>query len=211
MEQKTYGYARVSTREQNEARQLLALEQYKIPSENIFIDRQSGQDFNRPQYKKLMRRMHKGDLLIVQSIDRLGRNYDEILEQWRFITKEKQADILIIDMPLLDTRKKEQDLTSSFIADLALQKLAYVAQAERENIKSRQAQGIAAAKSQGVHMGRHPKPVPDNFEKECIAWMNKKKTIRQAAAACGMPPTTFFKKASQFVPNNPAALPTEGF
>ena len=131
MEQKTYGYARVSTREQNEARQLLALEQYKIPSENIFIDRQSGQDFNRPQYKKLMRRMHKGDLLIVQSIDRLGRNYDEILEQWRFITKEKQADILIIDMPLLDTRKKEQDLTSSFIADLALQILAYVAQAER--------------------------------------------------------------------------------
>ncbi len=202
MEQKTYGYARVSTREQNETRQLLALERHGIPNENVFIDRQSGKDFERPQYKRLMRRIQRGDLLVVQSIDRLGRNYDEILEQWRFITKEKQTEIFIIDMPLLDTRKKEQDLTSAFIADLVLQILSYVAQTERENIRSRQAQGIMAAKARGIHMGRKEIPLPENFEEQRKAWNDKKKTLRQAAAACGMSYTTFYRKASVFAEKN---------
>ena len=145
-----YGYVRVSSRDQNTARQLDALKPYEIPEKHLYIDRQSGKDFRRPAYEKLIRRLQEGDLLIVKSIDRLGRNYDEILRQWRIITKEIRADILIVDMPLLDTRAKDKNLTGTFIADLVLQILAYVAQSERENIRQRQAEGIKAAKERGV-------------------------------------------------------------
>lgn len=155
MTPQTYGYVRISTKEQNEARQLAALAEYGIPQRNLFIDRQSGKDFDRPAYKRLMRRLKSGDLLIVQSIDRLGRNYGEILEQWRVITKEKRADIMILDMPLLNTRTQGKDLTGTFIADLVLQILSYVAQTEREFIRKRQAEGIAAARARGVKFFFH--------------------------------------------------------
>ena len=159
-----YGYIRVSTKEQNEDRQRIALAEFSVPEENIFIDKLSGKDFNRPQYKKLMRKLRAGDSLVIKSIDRLGRNYEEILNQWRIITKEKKADIVVLDMPLLDTRQTGRDLTGTFVADLVLQILSYVAQTERENIKQRQKEGIAAAKLRGVQFGRPRKPIPDNFE-----------------------------------------------
>lgn len=145
-----YGYIRVSTKEQNEDRQRIALAEFPVPEENIFMDKLSGKDFNRPQYKKLMRKLRAGDSLVIKSIDRLGRNYEEILNQWRIITKEKKADIVVLDMPLLDTRQTGRDLTGTFVADLVLQILSYVAQTERENIKQRQKEGIAAAKLRGV-------------------------------------------------------------
>lgn len=190
-----YGYVRVSTREQNEARQLDALAPYEIPQKNLYIEKKSGKDFDRPVYKRLMKRLRSGDLLIVKSIDRLGRDYDEILEEWRHITKEIRADVLILDMPLLDTRTKGRDLTGTFIADLVLQILSYVAQTERENIRQRQMEGIAAAKRQGVRFGRPPLPLPDNFDEIHRAWRGKKLTLKQAAKACGMPVGTFYSKA----------------
>ena len=158
----TYGYARVSSTDQNELRQLLALRARNIPEENIFIDKQSGRDFIRPQYVELVLRLREGDLLYIMSIDRLGRNYEEIQEQWRFLTKEIGIDIVVIDMPLLDTRRGK-DLMRTFIADLVLQILSFVAQNEREFIRKRQAEGIAAAKAKGVKFGRPPIPLPDNF------------------------------------------------
>ena len=142
-----YGYIRVSSNEQNEDRQVIAMEEMGIPKKNVFMDKQSGKDFQRPQYRRLIRKMKKGDVLYVKSIDRLGRNYTEILEQWAVITKEKQVDIVVIDMPLLDTRDKGRDLTGMFVADLVLQILSYVAETEREFIRKRQAEGIAAAKA----------------------------------------------------------------
>ena len=156
MKNNVYGYVRVSTKEQNEARQVIAMHEFGVVEQNVFIEKQSGKDFNRPQYKKLLRKLKAGDTLVIKSIDRLGRNYDEIIEQWRIITKEKQAAIVVLDMPLLDTRQG-RDLTGTLIADIVLQLLSYVAQTEREFIKRRQAEGIAAAKARGVRFGAHPR------------------------------------------------------
>lgn len=189
----TYGYVRVSTKEQNEDRQLIAL-QGLVPETNIYLDKQSGKDFQRPAYRKLLRKLKKGDLLYIKSIDRLGRNYEEIQNQWRELTKEKGVDICVLDMPLLDTRRGK-DLLGTFLADIVLQVLSFVAENERENIKQRQAEGIAAAKAKGVRFGRPPMPLPDNFRKVCRDWQDKKITLRQAAEACGMPVGTFYSKA----------------
>ena len=168
-----------------------------ILEKNIFIDKQSGKDFNRPQYKKLIKRLKNGDVVYIKSIDRLGRNYDEILEQWRVITKEKKADIVVLDMPLLDTREKQENLTGKFVADLVLQILSYVAQTEREFIKKRQAEGIAAAKARGVKFGAKRKPVPKGFEQAKLDWQEGKITIRQASQRLNMPQTTFYKRCKE--------------
>ena len=164
---KTYGYIRVSSTDQNEIRQRIVLEQQAIPPGRIFMDKMSGKDFQRPQYQAMLKRLGPGDLLCITSIDRLGRNYEEILEQWRVLTREKRVDILVLDMPLLDTRR-DKNLLGTFIADLVLQVLSFVAQNERENIRNRQAQGIAAAKQRGVRFGREVKPLPDNFLEGCV-------------------------------------------
>ena len=189
-----YGYLRVSTREQNEDRQRLALAALPVPEENIYMDKQSGKDFERPQYRRLVRRLRRDDLLYVKSIDRLGRNYSEILEQWRMLTKEKGVDIAVLDMPLLDTRRGK-DLMGTFLSDIVLQVLSFVAENERDNIRQRQAEGIAAAKARGVRFGRPPLPLPDNFHMLHQAWRGQKITLRQAARACGMPTGTFYSKA----------------
>ena len=189
-----YGYIRVSTREQNEDRQRLALAALPVPKENIYMDKQSGKDFERPQYRRLVRRLRRDDLLYVKSIDRLGRNYSEILEQWRMLTKEKGVDIAVLDMPLLDTRRGK-DLMGTFLSDIVLQVLSFVAENERDNIRQRQAEGIAAAKVRGVRFGRPPLPLPDNFHMLHQAWRGQKITLRQAARACGMPTGTFYSKA----------------
>ena len=189
-----YGYVRVSSVEQNEDRQLIALENVGVAKRNIFTDKQSGKDFERGQYKRLLKKLKPGDLLYILSIDRLGRNYIEIQEQWRVLTKEKGVDIGVIDMPILDTRKGK-DLLGTFIADLVLQILSFVAQTERENIRSRQAQGIAAAKKRGVKFGRPKKEVPANFKSIVEKWQCKKLSSRQAAKECGMPLSTFRSKA----------------
>ena len=162
MNGQVYGYIRVSSREQNEERQLISLREVQVPEENTFIDKQSGKDFERPQYKRLLRKLKKDDLLYIKSIDRLGRNYGEILEQWRILTKEKSVDIVVLDMPLLDTRQGK-DLMGTFLSDIVLQVLSFVAENERANIRQRQAEGIAAAKARGVRFGRPPKPLPDNY------------------------------------------------
>ena len=189
-----YGYIRVSTREQNEDRQRLALAALPVPEENIYMDKQSGKDFERPQYRRLVRRLRRDDLLYVKSIDRLGRNYSEILEQGRMLTKEKGVDIAVLDMPLLDTRRGK-DLMGTFLSDIVLQVLSFVAENERDNIRQRQAEGIAAAKARGVRFGRPPLPLPDNFHMLHQAWRGQKITLRQAARACGMPTGTFYSKA----------------
>lgn len=189
-----YGYIRVSTREQNEDRQRLALAALPVPEENIYMDKQSGKDFERPQYRRLVRRLRRDDLLYVKSIDRLGRNYSEILEQWRMLTKEKGVDIAVLDMPLLDTRRGK-DLMGTFLSDIVLQVLSFVAENERDNIRQRQAEGIAAAKARGVRFGRPPLPLPDNFHMLHQAWRGQKITLRQAARACGMSTGTFYSKA----------------
>lgn len=192
-----YGYARVSTKEQNEQRQIIGLRQFGLAEKNIYVDKQSGKDFERTQYQRLIRKLKDGDLLVVKSIDRLGRNYAEILEQWRIITKERRAAIVVLDMPLLDTRKTN-DLTGTLIADIVLQLLSYVAETEREFIRQRQAEGIAAAKMRGVKFGRKPLPLPENFEEIRASWRAKKLTLKQAAAACNMPAGTFYAKARKF-------------
>ena len=191
-----YGYVRVSSVEQNEDRQLIALENVGVAKRNIFTDKQSGKDFERGQYKRLLKKLKPSDLLYILSIDRLGRNYIEIQEQWRVLTKEKGVDIGVIDMPVLDTRKGK-DLLGTFIADLVLQILSFVAQTERENIRSRQAQGIAAAKKRGVKFGRPKKEVPANFKSVVEKWQCKELSSRQAAKECGMPLSTFRSKAKQ--------------
>lgn len=195
-----YGYIRVSAADQNEDRQLIALRGKGVPEDRIYTDRQSGKDFDRPKYKRLMRRVKRGDLLYILSIDRLGRNYREIQEQWRLLTREKGIDICVLDMPLLDTRQG-RDLMGTFIADLVLQILSFAAQNERENIRKRQAEGIAAAKARGVKFGRPPIPTPDNFNEIHNAWRGKKITLRQAAEACGMPEGTFYAKAVRLEKN----------
>ncbi|MCD8049958.1 MAG: recombinase family protein [Clostridia bacterium] len=192
-----YGYVRVSTKEQNEDRQVVAMQARGIPPKNIYIDKQSGKDFNRRQYKKIFKLLKENDLLVIKSIDRLGRNYNEITEQWRLITKVKRADIMVIDMPALDTRR-EKNLLGSFLSDIVLQILSFVAENEKDNIKQRQAEGISAAKAKGVKFGRPQKPLPDNFYEVHNRWRNKKISLKEAAAECGMPPTTFFNKAEQF-------------
>ena len=192
-----YGYVRVSSREQNEDRQMLALNEREVPEKNIYIDKQSGKDFERPAYRRMMRRLGEGDLLLVKSIDRLGRNYSEVIEQWRIITKEKRADIRVLDMPLLDTTIGK-DVLGTFIADLVLQVLSYSAHSERESIHQRQAEGIAAAKAKGVKFGRPALPYPENFREIHRDWRKKKITLRQAAEACAMPVGTFYAKARKF-------------
>ena len=191
---KIYGYMRVSTREQNEDRQRIALIEMGVPEKNIYADKLSGKDFNRPQYKKLLKKLDSGAVLFVKSIDRLGRNYADLNEQWRIITKEKGADIVVIDMPLLDTRR-EKNLLGTFISDIVLALLSYVAENERINIRQRQAEGIAAAKARGVKFGRPEIPYPDNFREVHSRWRKKKLTLMQAAEACGMPVGTFYAKA----------------
>lgn len=195
METSVYGYARVSTKEQCEERQMIALRAFPVPEKNIYMDKLSGKDFNRPRYQSLMKKLKPGDLLTVKSIDRLGRNYEEILEQWRIITKEKRVNIVVLDMPLLDTRQTGRDLTGMFVADLVLQILSYVAQTERENIRQRQKEGIAAAKMRGVQFGRPRKEMPENFEKIKEEWENKRITARKAAKQLHIAPDTFLRWA----------------
>ena len=192
-----YGYIRVSSKDQKEDRQQIALKEVGVDLQNIYVDKQSGKDFNRPQYKKMLRKLKKDDLLYIKSIDRLGRNYEEILQQWRFLTKEKGVDIVVLDMPLLDTRRGK-DLMGTFLSDIVLQVLSFVAENERTNIKQRQVEGIAAAKAQGIKFGRPPLPLPDNFYEVHKAWRCKKLTLKQAAAACNMPVGTFYGKARKF-------------
>lgn len=187
-----YGYARVSTKEQNEQRQIIALEEFGLNLRQIFIDKQSGKDFERANYQRLTRRLKEGDTLVVKSIDRLGRNYNEILEQWRIITKEKGAAIVVLDMPLLDTRKN-RDLTGTLIADIVLQLLSYVAQTEREFIRQRQAEGIAVAKAQGVRFGRPPLAQPKEFPTVHQAWLKKEISAREAARRLSVTHKTFLR------------------
>lgn len=189
-----YAHVRVSTREQNEDRQLIAMNELQVPKKNIFIDKQSGKDFERPSYKKLIKRLKKDDLLYIKSIDRLGRNYNEIQEQWRILTKEKAVDIVVLDMPLLDTRRGK-DLMGTFLSDIVLQVLSFVAENERVNIRQRQAEGIAAAKAKGVRFGRPPKPLPGNFEEVYRRWEKGEITGTAAARGCRMPLSTFRNKA----------------
>ena len=189
----TYGYIRVSTREQNEDRQLIALREMSIPEKNIFIDKQSGKDFNRPQYKKLIKKLKPDDLLYIKSIDRLGRNYEEIQNQWRILTKEKKIDIVVLDMPLLDTRRGK-DLMGTFLSDIVLQVLSFVAENERTNIRQRQREGIAAAKARGVRFGRPPRPLPENYHSAYQRWKAGAIT-GTAARECGMPLSTFRYRA----------------
>ena len=191
-----YGYIRVSSRDQNEERQLIALTEAGVPAENIFLDKQSGKDFNRPQYKKLLQRTKKDDLLYIKSIDRLGRNYEEILQQWRTLTKEKGVDIVVLDMPLLDTRRGK-DLLGAFLSDIVLQILSFVAENERANIRQRQAEGIAAAKARGVKFGRPSKALPDNFHSCYQRWKQGELTGTAAAKECGMPLATFRYQAER--------------
>ncbi len=194
MTSKIYGYVRVSSREQNEDRQRIALHDAGVPSHHIYHDKQSGKDFERPQYQKLLRKLRRDDVLVVKSIDRLGRNYAEILDQWRLLTKERGVDIVVLDMPLLDTRRGK-DLIGTFLADIVLQVLSFVAENERNNIRQRQAEGIAAAKARGVRFGRPPKPLPENFAVVCKDWQDGKITGVEAARRCGMPLSTFCYRA----------------
>ena len=189
-----YAYVRVSTREQNIDRQLAALEPYNIPKQNIFCDYQSGKDFDRPAYRKMLKRLKAGDLLIIKSIDRLGRNYKDTLVEWQNITKTIGADILVLDMELLDTRQKEGGLAGMLIADLVLQVMAYFAQTEREAIRQRQAEGIAAARVRGQQLGRKPLPLPEGFEDLCVRCRSGEVTLREAAEALQMSPTTFRRR-----------------
>ena len=189
-----YGYIRVSSRDQNEDRQLIALREIGVQGRNIYLDKQSGKDFNRPQYKKMLRKIKRDDLLYVKSIDRLGRNYDEILQQWRVLTKEKGIDIVVLDMPLLDTRRGK-DLMGTFLSDIVLQVLSFVAENERTNIRQRQAEGIAAAKAKGIRFGRPPQPLPANFHTVYQRWKQGQITGTAAAKECEMPLSTFRYKA----------------
>lgn len=194
---KIYGYVRVSSTDQNEERQMVALAEVGVPEKNIFMDKQSGKSFDRPQYKKLVKKLKTGDLLYVLSIDRLGRNYEEIQNQWRIITKDIGADICVLDMPLLDTRQGK-DLMGTFIADLVLQILSFVAQSERENIKKRQEQGIAAAKAKGVRFGRPEIPLPDNFGKLVKDWEKKRTSFEETLKLCNMSEATFYRKLREY-------------
>lgn len=195
--QKVYGYIRVSTKEQNEDRQYIAMLEFGVKNRDIYMDKQSGKDFNRPAYKRVLRLLKPGDVLVVKSIDRLGRNYEEIIEQWRMITKIIGAAIVVLDMPLLDTRQKDKDLTGTFISDLVLQILSHVAQTEREFMRQRQAEGIAAARAKGVRFGRPPMPKPPAFEMFRREWVNNEISAREAARCLGIDHKTFITWANQ--------------
>lgn len=196
-EKRVYGYIRVSSTDQNEDRQMAAMSEIAVPPGNIYTDKLSGKDFDRPGYKEMVRKLKEGDLLYILSIDRLGRNYEEIQNQWRFITKEKRADICVIDMPLLDTRQGK-DLMGTFIADLVLQILSFVAQSERENIKKRQAEGIAAAKAKGVRFGRPVKDVPADFGQLVKQWEKKELSREEILRQCNMSKSTFYRRLREF-------------
>ena len=200
MAKRIYGYVRVSAKDQNESRQIEALAQFPVERKNIFMDKRSGKDFERPSWNQLLKKLQPGDLLVVKSIDRLGRNYEEILEQWRMITRKKQADISVIDFPLLDTRSQSdpQDLTRRFVADLVLQILAYVAQKERENIRRRQAEGIAAAKALGKRWGREKKVFPQDFPQLCEAWEDGRLSCDALLEHCNMKRSTFYKHLREY-------------
>lgn len=191
-----YGYIRVSTKEQNEDRQIMALMDLDIPTGNIFMDKQSGKDFDRPHYKKMINELKKDDLLYVKSIDRLGRNYSEILEQWRILTKEKGVDIVVLEMPMLDTRRGK-DLMGTFLSDIVLQVLSFVAENERSNIRQRQAEGIAAAKARGVRFGRPKKKLPDNFNYLVQSWEKKQLPLSRILEICEMSETTFYRRIKE--------------
>ena len=190
----TYGYIRVSSKDQSGDRQLIAMRELSVAEKNIFMDKQSGKDFQRPQYQRMVKKLKPDDLLYVKSIDRLGRNYEEILEQWRILTREKGVDIAVLDMPLLDTRRGK-DLMGTFLSDIVLQVLSFVAENERTSIRQRQAEGIAAARARGVRFGRPSRPLPENFPQIHRDWRDKKLTLREAADACAMPVGTFYAKA----------------
>ena len=192
-----YGYIRVSTREQNEDRQRIAMEEAGVPERNVYMDKQSGKDFNRPQYKKLLRKMKNDDLLYIKSIDRLGRNYEEILQQWRYLTKDKGIDIVVLDMPLLDTRRGK-DLMGTFLSDIVLQVLSFVAENERTNIRQRQAEGIAAAKARGVRFGRPEKEIPADFGEIVAAWEQKQLPISEVLTRCDMSEATFYRRLREY-------------
>ncbi len=191
-----FGYVRVSTREQNEVRQMIAMNKNNVPRENIYMDKQSGKDFERPMYNRMLKRLQPDDVIYVKSIDRLGRNYEEILEQWRILTKEKKVDIVVIDMELLDTRRGK-DLMGTFLSDVVLQILSFVAENERKNIRERQKEGIEAAKMRGVQFGRPKRVLPDNFEQVCCRWKRGEIIGKEAAQLCGMPLTTFYGRARE--------------
>ena len=193
----TYGYIRVSARDQNEDRQRIAMREQSVPDEHIFMDKQSGKNFERPQYQKMVCRLQKDDLLYIKSIDRLGRNYGEILEQWRILTKERGVDIVVLDMPLLDTRRGK-DLMGTFLSDIVLQVLSFVAENERENIRKRQAEGIAAAKARGIRFGRPPRPLPANFHGIFVQWKSGSITGVRAAKECKMPLSTIRYRAKGY-------------
>lgn len=201
MQEMMYGYIRVSTKDQHEDRQMIAMQEFGVSEKHIYMDKLSGKDFDRPQYKRLLRRLKGGDTLVVKSIDRLGRDYSEIQNQWRIITKEKKANIVVLDMPLLDTRQKGRDLTGTFIADLVLQILSYVAQVERENIKQRQAEGIAAAKAKGVRFGREKMPIPEEFYALRTRYREGSITARAAARELGVAHSTFLKRNQSIMKN----------
>ena len=193
-----FGYVRVSSREQNEERQLVAMYEQGIERKNIYIDKQSGKDFERPQYKRMLKKVKKGDVIFIKSIDRLGRNYSEILEQWAFITKEKGVDIVVMDMPLLDTRERGEALIGMFISDLVLQILSYVAETEREFIKKRQAEGIAVAKARGVKFGRRNKSINCDFDAIVKAWRNKEISVKEITEKCGISESTFYRRLREY-------------
>lgn len=199
----TYGYVRVSSTDQNEARQLIAMREANVPRRRLYIDKQSGKDFCRAAYRRLLKKLKKGDVLYILSIDRLGRNYAEILEQWRVLTKEKCVDICVLDMPLLDTRQSK-NLMGTFVADLVLQILSFAAQNERESIKRRQAEGIAAARERGVKLGRPAAASPENFGEIVLLWQQKRLSARQAASMCGISEATFYRRLKKY------RLETEG-
>ena len=194
---KIYGYVRVSSTDQNEDRQMIAMSDSNVPNGNVYIDKQSGKDFERPQYKKLVKKLKAGDLLYILSIDRLGRNYEDIQKQWRILTKDIGIDICVIDMPLLDTRNGK-DLMGTFSADLVLQILSFVAQNERENIKKRQAQGIAAAKAKGIKFGRPEAPTPDDFDKYISNWEKGQITTTEILKITGLTKSTFYRKVREY-------------
>lgn len=198
--QQVYGYIRVSTRDQNEERQVIAMREFGVPEKNMVIDKQSGKNFARPGYRRLVKKLKPADTLVIKSIDRLGRNYDEVLEQWRLLTKEKQVDIVVLDMPLLDTRKG-RDLIGTLISDIVLQLLSYVAQTEREFIHQRQAEGIAAAKARGVKFGRKPKKRPAEYEHLRDEWRAGRISARAAARQLGVAHRTFMKWVEQENPD----------
>lgn len=210
MTNKEYAYIRVSSQEQNEERQLVAMQRLNIPKDHIYMDKLSGKDFNRPSYQKMLTILQEGDLLYILSIDRLGRNYEEILNQWRIITKEKNVDISVIDMPLLDTRNGK-DLMGTFIADLVLQILSFVAQSERENIKKRQAEGIANAKAKGVRFGRPELSLPDDFWVMVNELYEGKQTVQEIIKRCNMSKSTFYRKIKKYKKNDSKGIPFESF